>query len=178
MYSIECVILYSRDESCGGVPTTSTPRVYETPNGLRADEGVHFTSCGKKLATRGIKAKLEGEEMPLTKKEMKTFFSAEADTIIAKILSEEKPLGEMTLNDIEEKVMEIGQQFEALLTEKMIHAAEGESREAIMICPECGIKMRQRGYREKALVTRTGEVTIRRAYYRCEVCGRGIFPPG
>jgi hypothetical protein len=139
---------------------------------------VHSTSCGKKLATRGIKAKLEGEEMPLTKKEMKAIFSAEADAIIAKIRSGGKPLGEMTLDDIEEQVMEIGQQFEAVLTEKMIRTAEGEAREAVIICPECGREMRHRGYREKALMTRTGEVTLRRAYYRCEDCGRGIFPPG
>lgn len=139
---------------------------------------MHFTSCGKKLATGGIKAKLEGEEMPLTKKEMKAFFSAEADAIVAKILSEGESLGEMTLDDIEERVMEMGRQFKAVLTEKMIHAAEGEAREAVIICAGCGKEMRHRGYREKALVTRTGEVTIRRAYYRCEDCGRGIFPPG
>ena len=116
--------------------------------------------------------------MPLTKKEMKAFFSAEADTIIAKLLSEGKPLGEMTLDDIEEQVMEIGQQFEAVLTEKMICAAEGVSREAAIICTQCGEEMRHRGYREKTLLTRTGEVRLRRAYYRCEDCGRGIFPPG
>lgn len=116
--------------------------------------------------------------MPLTKKEMKAFFSAEADTIIAKLLSEGKPLGEMTLDDIEEQVMEIGQQFEAVLTEKMICAAEGVSRETAIICPQCGAEMRHRGYREKTLLTRTGEVKLRRAYYRCEDCGRGIFPPG
>jgi hypothetical protein len=95
---------------------------------------------------RGIKAKLRGEEMPLTSKEIKAFFLAEADVVIAKMFSEGKPIGEMTLNDIEEQVMEIGQQFEAALAEKMIRAAEGEAREAVIICPERGKEMRHRAH--------------------------------
>jgi uncharacterized protein with PIN domain len=139
---------------------------------------VRFTWCGNKLATRGIQIKLEGKEMPLTREEMKVFLSAEADAMIEKIITEREMNGEITLDEIEEMVIEAGREFQTVLTEAMIEAEEGASRQKKTICPECGEKMRHRGYRDKPLVTRTGEVILRRAYYRCETCGRGFFPPG
>jgi uncharacterized protein with PIN domain len=116
--------------------------------------------------------------MPLTREEMKAFLSAEADAMIEKIISKREPIGEMTLSEIEEMVLEAGRKFQIVLTEAMIEAVEGEAGRNKTICPACGEKMRHRGYRDKPLVTRTGEVTVRRAYYRCETCGRGFFPPG
>jgi hypothetical protein len=32
--------------------------------------------------------------------------------------------------------------------------------------------------KRKYVVTETGEVEVERAYYYCETCKRGIFPPG
>lgn len=114
--------------------------------------------------------------MTLTRREMKALMTAEAEGIIGDLLGDEAGEHEMTLTQIEDMVLGAGRRFQMMLAQALIEAEE--AKEARPCCPKCGAKMRHRGYREKRMVTRTGEVTVRRAYYRCEGCGSGIFPPG
>lgn len=114
--------------------------------------------------------------MALRKDEMKALLAAEADTIIDELLAAEGRLQQMTLTEIEDTVLGASRRFQAVLTQALIEAEE--AREGRPKCPTCGAEMRHRGYREKRMVTRTGEVGVRRAYYRCETCGSGFFPPG
>jgi hypothetical protein len=114
--------------------------------------------------------------MALTKRERKALMAAEAEAIIADLLEDEAREGEMTLTQIEDMVLGAGRRFQRMLTQALIEAEE--AKEGRPCCPKCGAKMRHRGHREKRMVTRTGEVNVRRAYYRCETCGSGIFPPG
>ena len=116
--------------------------------------------------------------MSLTTKELKARLAAEAETIIEDLLAETSPAEAITLDAIEQGVLGAGKQFQAVLTQALIEAAEAVQRGTSPICPECEGKMRHHGYREKRMVTRTGEVKVRRVYYRCPGCGRGLFPPG
>jgi uncharacterized protein with PIN domain len=114
--------------------------------------------------------------MPLSKKEMKALMTAEAEAIIDDLLASRDAADLMTLTDIEEAVLVAGRRIQAVLTQALVEAEEAKGSRPQ--CPECGAMMRHRGYREKQMVTRTGEVKVRRAYYRCPTCGRGLFPPG
>jgi uncharacterized protein with PIN domain len=116
--------------------------------------------------------------MSLTKKEMKRFLAKETERIIEELLAEAKPADEITLDEIERGVMTAGRKFQARITEVFIEAAERAEKEGPRTCPECGEEMRHHGYRERRMVTRAGEVMVRRRYYYCRACGRGIFPPG
>jgi len=116
--------------------------------------------------------------MSLTMAKLQALMTAEADEMIKKLLAQGKTAGEMTLEDIEEAVLGAGQQFQRALTEVLVEAGEEETDKVRPDCPGCGEKMRHKGYRDKPLVTQSGEVRLRRAYYRCARCGRGIFPPG
>ena len=116
--------------------------------------------------------------MSLTVQELEGLLTGEARAIIKKLLADRKPAGEMDMTDIEQLVLGAGEQFELMLTEALIEAEEAQRKGERPACPHCAADMRHRGYRERKLVTRTGEVRVRRRSYRCPDCGRGFFPPG
>lgn len=114
--------------------------------------------------------------MSLRKEGLVALMTAEADEVIRQLMVRGKRAGEMSLEEIEEASLEAGRRFQVLVTEALIEAAQAEKVRPL--CPECKEKMRHKGYRAKPLVTQAGEVTLRRAYFRCPTCGRGLFPPG
>jgi len=116
--------------------------------------------------------------MSLTRNELEGLLAGQAEGIVKRLLADRKPAGLMSLTDIEQLVLRAGEQFEGMLMEALIEAEEAERERERPTCPECGGTMRDRGYRGRKLVTQTGEVRVRRRYYRCADCGRGLFPPG
>jgi uncharacterized protein with PIN domain len=115
--------------------------------------------------------------MSLTPEQLEGIINGNTREIIKTLLAHRKP-GDMNITDIEQLVLRAGEQFEMMLTEALIEAEEAEWKGVKPICPECGGKVRSRGYRERKLVAQTGEVSVRRRYYRCPECNRGFFPPG
>ena len=115
--------------------------------------------------------------MSITAEELERVINGDTRAIIKALLAHRKP-GGMNITDIERLVLRAGEQIEVMLTEALIEAEEAEWKGVRPACPECGGEMRNRGYRERKLVTQTGEVSMRRRYYRCPECGRGFFPPG
>jgi uncharacterized protein with PIN domain len=108
---------------------------------------------------------------------LKDDLMAELEVVVEQLLAEQGKAEELTLSEIEEVVLAAGKEIQARLTGRLVEInAEGEQKPGI--CPVCGGKLRHKGYREKDVVTRTGEVRVKRAYYYCETCQKGIFPPG
>jgi uncharacterized protein with PIN domain len=116
--------------------------------------------------------------MPVTKPELKALLTREAERIIERLVEECDPAGKITLNDIEEGVLGAGRELQASLTKALVEATLAQEKDGVGVCPVCGGKMRHHEYRKGRVVTKTGEVMVRRAYHRCERCGKGIFPPG
>jgi len=116
--------------------------------------------------------------MTLIDDELKEEMKALAKAINQKLMADGILNSQMTLADIERTVLSAGQQFQAALTEAAIEATEKEGERIRPYCTKCGGKMRHQGYRKRQIVTETGEVVLRRAYYLCEACGEGFFPPG
>jgi uncharacterized protein with PIN domain len=101
----------------------------------------------------------------------------ELEAIVEQLLAEQGKAEALTLSEIEEVVMAAGKEIQARLTERLVEVnAEGEQKPGV--CPVCGGKLRHKGDRRKDVVTRTGEVRVKRAYYYCETCRKGFFPPG
>jgi DNA primase large subunit len=115
--------------------------------------------------------------MPSHDEELRRELLEETEAIIDRLLANKKPAEEITLTDIEQIVLAAGRQFQAVLTERLAEKAEAVG-EVVSECPTCGNRLRHKGYRSRRVVTETGEVTIKRAYYYCEHCRKGIFPPG
>jgi hypothetical protein len=56
-------------------------------------------------------------------------------------------------------------------------AVEADERIEAPLCEQCGAAMRYRGTPGRAIGHREGEVGLERAYYYCDSCQRGLFPP-
>ena len=109
--------------------------------------------------------------------ELRARLQAATDAAIAKVLAERKPAAEATLADIERAARTAGQAIEQAIA----LALAQESAAALSrwpACPQCGQRMKNKGNRQRRIVTEAGEIEVVRAYYHCAQCGQGIFPPG
>ena len=111
--------------------------------------------------------------MPNKKDELKAKLLAEAEASIEKMLSDERLSDEMTITEIEDGIGELETDFR----ERVLKDIMGEQESHVVSCSDCGGKLRNKGKQAKRLVTLRGEVDVKRNYYQCEACGRGIFPP-
>jgi hypothetical protein len=111
--------------------------------------------------------------MPKKKEDLKTKLLAEAEASIEKMLSDERLSDEMTITEIEDVIGDLETDFR----ERVLSEVMGEQSSNVVNCPDCGGNLRNKGKLGKRLVTLRGEVDLKRNYYQCEACGKGIFPP-
>lgn len=117
--------------------------------------------------------------MPLTDDELKAQMKAKAEAAIEQLFAEKKGPDEIKLSDIEQAVQQTSEAIKAELTAGLVEQVSGEAADVPgPVCPECGQEMHYKGHKAKQVVTETGEVTVNRAYYYCETCRSGFFPPG
>jgi hypothetical protein len=114
--------------------------------------------------------------MSVDDKDLKARMMAEAEKAVERLLADRSEKEELTLSDIERLVRAAGQGVMERFTDELVgeEAHKPQSR----ACPECGQKMRYKGEKARNLVTETGEVRVKRAYYYCPTCRKGFFPPG
>jgi hypothetical protein len=108
--------------------------------------------------------------------ELKARMMAEAEAAIDRLLAGAGKPEQLTLSDIERLVRGAGQRVMEEFTRELAEA--GAKREEEAVCPECKGKLRYKGQKERPVVTETGEMCLRRAYYYCPSCRKGFFPPG
>ncbi len=82
-----------------------------------------------------------------------------------------------TLRELEERVHRAVEQLRAELMETAV-AQQGVGSVLEEERCTCGGRWVLQGYRERWVTTREGAIRVRRAYYTCEHCGAGFFPPG
>jgi len=113
--------------------------------------------------------------MPLSKDERKVELMKVAEALIDRMLAEERPSGEIMLEEIEQAAIRVGQGMQAEVAANM---AANVDRDERVNCPECGKRMAYQGKRSRSVVCEAGEMIIQRGYYYCRGCKRGSFPPG
>jgi len=86
----------------------------------------------------------------------------------------EKP----SLREIEEKVLEIRQELSVKMVEGVIERQEEVRPVPGPKCPECEAEMHYKASHGKQVTSWVGELQIKRGYYYCDQCKRGLFPPG
>jgi uncharacterized protein with PIN domain len=115
------------------------------------------------------------ETMTSKREELKAKLLAEAERAIDEMLKDRQFREDMTLSEIEKLVGEAEAKFSQALTQELVRE-HPDPKDGF--CPECGGKLRYKGKRRKPLVTLRGEVEMERAYYVCQGCRAGYFPPG
>jgi hypothetical protein len=102
--------------------------------------------------------------------------SAEITRSVEELLRWAQDHPHCTLEELEERV----QQWKARAATQLLEAAvkqQGTGALSEETC-SCGGRWVFQGYRERAVMTSQGLIRVRRAYFTCERCGAGIFPPG
>jgi hypothetical protein len=80
-----------------------------------------------------------------------------------------------TLDQIEDAVARLGDEFRRRLQEQIIGERTRTPRENALPCP-CGERARYHWTRERVLITRHGELRLARPYYHCPACHHGFTP--
>jgi hypothetical protein len=80
-----------------------------------------------------------------------------------------------TLDQIEEAVARLGDEFRRRLQAQIIAERTRTPRENALPCP-CGGRARYHLTRERVLITRHGELRLARPYYHCSACHKGFVP--
>ena len=115
---------------------------------------------------------------PRTRAELKAELQVEAERLIEALLNWTEQTEAPDLTAIEDQVLKLRQQF----GEQLAEAAVGQQPTAQPLtvrCPECGRPMHQKKKRQRRRVeSRVGSVPLQRAYYYCDHCRVGLFPPG
>jgi hypothetical protein len=95
----------------------------------------------------------------------------EIDDLVRTMLREE----DLTLADAEHRTWEQLRDVGAQLLERSL-AARGTGKAGAHQPCACGGQADFEGYRPKAVQTRVGWITVRRAYYHCPACGQSQIP--
>ena len=80
-----------------------------------------------------------------------------------------------SFDEIADQVTPQRRKLVAKLLEQL--AVKADERVEAPVCEQCGEKMRDRGTPERDVSHREGDVEVERAYYYCDSCERGLFPP-
>lgn len=95
---------------------------------------------------------------------------------IDRMLANKPEPKEITLRYAEKTAVQVGEKLKEVIGQALLEEHQEEA-EAVK-CPQCGKRLGMKDYRSRQVVTEAGEIELRRAYYYCEACQQGIFPPG
>ena len=110
--------------------------------------------------------------------ELKGNLMREAEAVIDELLAWEEQVAGPDLSQIEEVVLKLRQRLSEKMAEAVIQQQDNVARVPGPACPECGGEMRNKGLHSKEVSSWVGEIQIKRGYYHCPKCKRGLFPPG
>jgi uncharacterized protein with PIN domain len=116
--------------------------------------------------------------MPPPNVTLKAQLMAQAEAAIEELLTSRPTPNTATLTQIEDVVLKASQQFQERLTTALLAESSAGVSPSWLPCPMCGGSAKTKGKRKRRVVTRTGEVSVRREYYYCRACRAGFFPPG
>jgi hypothetical protein len=106
----------------------------------------------------------------------KAAFLRTAEAMYEELLSWREQHPEASFDEIAEQVTPRRQALVGPLLAQL--AATTDERIEAPVCETCGQPMRYKGTPSRQVAHREGEAQLARAYWYCDSCGRGLFPPG
>lgn len=114
--------------------------------------------------------------MKIDKNALKAQLVEQYTRLVDELLEQVKDEKTLHLTEIEDLAIKLRQEVSASVTETLV-STENAKQAVDVLCPSCAGRMHYKGRKSKWLKTRTGDVRVERAYYYCESCHRGHFPP-
>jgi uncharacterized protein with PIN domain len=109
---------------------------------------------------------------------LKAELESQAAKLIDEALAWNDQADEPTLTEIEEQVLKFRKALGERLAQVLVEAQPNVDPLTVR-CPTCQRPMHRKRRRQRRRVeSRVGQVPLDRAYYYCEHCRKGIFPPG
>lgn len=115
--------------------------------------------------------------MKRTREELRAELLAEAEVVIDELLDWYEGTDAPTLTQVEDVVLKLRKRMGEQMTGAVLTGQEAVHPVPGPACPECGEEMHYKGMKEVVVANRAGEVRLERAYYYCDRCRRGLFPP-
>ena len=109
----------------------------------------------------------------MRKAELMAVAEQEIEGLLEWMEAEESP----DLEQIEEEVLRIRKRLGEEMTREVIENQATVYPVYAPKCPQCGKRMGDKGKKEKEISSKVGEVKLKRAYYYCDQCITGLFPP-
>jgi hypothetical protein len=81
--------------------------------------------------------------------------------------------------DLDEIAEQVGVRRRALMGQLLSELAKAAD-ESVMapVCEQCGASMTSKGRLRREVLLGEGVMSLARAYWYCDSCGQGLFPPG
>ena len=116
--------------------------------------------------------------MKATREQKRARLLAAAEAAIDELLAWEETKTAPNLRQIEEEVLKLRAGFGQELALTVLEGQEAVQPAAGVKCPACGEEMRYKGRKPKEIESWVVDGALKRGYYYCPSCKRGVFPPG
>jgi hypothetical protein len=116
--------------------------------------------------------------MKRTHEQLKAELLAAAEEVIDELLEWHEGSEEPTLTEIEDVILELRKRMGERMEQAVIEEQEATHPVPGPACPTCGREMHYKGMKKLTVRGRTGDIELERAYYYCDRCRGGLFPPG
>jgi len=115
--------------------------------------------------------------MKRSRSQLKAELMAQAEEVIDELLDWHEGSEAPTLTEIEEVILELRKRMSSGMASTIVEDQESVRPVPGPSCPECGEEMHYKGMKEVTVEGRAGMIEVERAYYYCDRCRRGLFPP-
>jgi DNA repair exonuclease SbcCD ATPase subunit len=116
--------------------------------------------------------------MKQTRAELKAALMRQAEAAIEQLLDFDEQTVEPTLTQIEDAVLKLREQISVQAALALIEGQPNTHPVPGPRCPICGREMHYKDLKGETVESRVGTLPLKRSYYYCETCRRGLFPPG
>ena len=116
--------------------------------------------------------------MKRTHDELKAELLAAAEEMIDELLEWHERTEAPTLTEIEDAILDLRKRLGDRMEQVVIEDQEATHPVPGPACPMCGREMHYKGMKKLTTSGRTGDIELERAYFYCDRCRRGLFPPG
>ena len=103
---------------------------------------------------------------------------AAAEEVIDELLEWHERSEAPTLVEIEDAVLDLRKRLGERMAQAVIEDQEAVHPIPGPACPTCGREMHYKDMKGLTVNGRVGDIALERAYFYCDRCGSGLFPPG